>query len=796
MTDLRFALCLSTALMLASPSGATAQSTPDGASAHQAGFGAAVAISDGDVLVGEAQNQVRSGLVYIYRQDGSEWAEAGRIMADDAEATDGFGAALAEHEGSLAVTRVGGGGAVYLFERDMEGNWTQGQRLTSEDADEGDRFGASVALAGEHLLVGAPLQNGRRGAVYAFRRGADGMFAPAGKLTPADAKAADAFGGQIAIHGSEAFISAPARDQQTGAVYRFRFQGDAWAEGDPLPVDGLSRGSGFGTALSAGEGRLLVGAQRAANQVGAVYAFVELPEDQGWALAGTLLPFLAGQREGFGASVAYLGDEIWVGAPGSAGRQGAAYVYRRGDSGQFDEVSVVRPGEEGSNQFGGNLAVTDGLAAISMPAADFGLGRVVVYERNEMGDWETQTLVGEVEGFEAVAGGQVDCGEEGTASAFACTEVDLLSFLPVSELGGNRGVRLNDIWGWTDSESDREYALVGRMDGTSFVDVTDPFNPVYLGDLPLTDGANPAAWRDMKVYADHMFVVSDGAGNHGMQVFDLTRLRDFDGTPEIFDADAHYDQIASSHNIVINEETGFAYSVGSSMGGETCGGGLHMIDVREPKNPTFAGCFADPQTGRASTGYSHDAQCVVYRGPDADYEGREICLGANETALSIADVTDKSNPVAISRASYPNVGYSHQGWLTEDHRYFFMNDELDELQGLASNTRTIVWDLTDLDDPQMVKEHFGTQESSDHNLYILGDRMYQSNYQSGLRVLDISDPENPVEIGYFDTVPYGTNGPGFGGSWSNYPYFKNGVVAVTSGSEGLFLVRPRGRTVF
>ena len=796
MTNLRLAFGLTAALTVVGVHGVAAQSTPDGASMNQAGFGGAIAIADGDVLVAEAQNQLRSGFVYIYRKDGDEWTEAARLTADDAEASDGFGRAISQDGEMLAVTRTGSGGALYLFERDMSGAWTQTQKLTASDAAEGDNFGTSVALLGEHLLVGADRQNTRRGAVYAFRRGADGTFAEIGKLTASDLKAADGFGAQIALYGNQAFIAAPTRNQQAGEVFRFQFEGGAWSEVGPLAVEGLGRGSRFGTALSARDGRVLVGANRAAGQVGAVFAFVEVAEEQDWAFAGTLLPFLAGQREGFGASVAYVGDQIWVGATGSSGNQGAVYVYSRGESGQFTEVSMLQSGDEGRNQFGGALAVDGGLAAVAMTGADFGLGRVVVYEQNAAGDWETQMLMSEAEGFDRVAGGQVDCSEEGNASAFACTEVDLLSFIPVSELGGSRGVRLNDIWGWTDPDTDREYALVGRMDGTSFVDVTDPFNPVYLGDLPLTDGANPAAWRDMKVYSNHMYVVSDGAGNHGMQVFDLTRLRDFDGTPEVFDVDAHYDQIASSHNIVINEETGFAYSVGSSMGGETCGGGLHMIDIRDPKNPTFAGCFADPQTGRASTGYSHDAQCVVYRGPDSDYEGREICLGANETALSIADVTDKSNPVAISRASYPNVGYSHQGWLTEDHRYFYMNDELDELQGLASNTRTLIWDLTDLDDPQMVKEHFGTQKSSDHNLYIVGDRMYQSNYQSGLRVLDISDAENPVEIGYFDTVPYGTNDPGFGGSWSNFPYFRNGVVAVTSGSEGLFLVRPRGRTVF
>ena len=363
-------------------------------------------------------------------------------------------------------------------------------------------------------------------------------------------------------------------------------------------------------------------------------------------------------------------------------------------------------------------------------------------------------------------------------------------------MGGNRGMVTNDVWGWTDSETGREIVLVGMSDQTAFVDVTNPGNPTYLGRLPLTDGANPSVWRDMKVYKDHMYVVSDGSGQHGMQIFDLTHLRGLDGSnPVTFEPDGIYDRIASAHNIVIDEETGFAYSVGSSGGGETCGGGLHMIDIRDPDNPTFAGCFQDMTTGRQRTGYSHDAQCVVYHGPDERYQGHEICLGANETALSIADVTDKSNPVAIAMATYPNVAYSHQGWLTEDHTYFYMGDELDETGGNVATTRTLIWDLTDLEDPVLAAEYMADTKATDHNLYILGNTMYQSNYKSGLRVLDISDPVHPVPVGHFDTMPYGGDDAQMAGSWSNYPFFKSGVVAVTSGKEGLFIVRYRPRAV-
>jgi len=350
---------------------------------------------------------------------------------------------------------------------------------------------------------------------------------------------------------------------------------------------------------------------------------------------------------------------------------------------------------------------------------------------------------------------------------------------------------VSDVWGWTDPETGREWALVGRYGGTAFVDVTDPSNPIYVAELLLHSEARWNVWRDIKVYKDHAFIVSDGAGSHGMQVFDLRQLRSVRNAPVTFDETAHYAGIGSAHNIVINEETGFAYAVGVNSGGETCGGGLHMINIQDPTNPTFVGCFQDTSTGFQRTGYSHDAMCVVYHGPDEVYRGREICFGGNETALSIADVTDKDSPIALSSASYPSFGYAHQGWISEDHQYFFLDDEADELQGTTNGlTRTLIFDIKDLDDPVLAKEFAGTTPASDHNLYVQGNLMYQSNYVAGLRVIDVSDPENPEEVGYFDTVG-GENVAGFAGTWSNYPFFASGTVVVTSGREGLFLVRKK-----
>jgi len=315
---------------------------------------------------------------------------------------------------------------------------------------------------------------------------------------------------------------------------------------------------------------------------------------------------------------------------------------------------------------------------------------------------------------------------------------------------------------------------------------------VLLGNLPKTPNTPPSQlWRDIKFHGTHAFIVADGAGAHGMQVFDLTRLRDVDAPPVDFEPDTTYHEIHSAHNVVADTASKFLYIVAANSGGNTCGGGLHMVDASEPERPAFAGCYHDDSSG--GRGYTHDAQCVVYEGPDEEYRGRQICLGSNESELNIADVTDKSNPTTVARATYPNVTYAHQGWLDEEQRYFYMNDEGDEVAGVADRTRTLVWDLGDLDDPILVNEYFGPVPASDHNLFVTGDRMYQSNYGSGLRVLDISDRASPREIAHFDSAPYNDNEPGHSagqsGAWSNYPFFEDGFVVFPSVREGLFIMR-------
>jgi choice-of-anchor B domain-containing protein len=362
--------------------------------------------------------------------------------------------------------------------------------------------------------------------------------------------------------------------------------------------------------------------------------------------------------------------------------------------------------------------------------------------------------------------------QDGVSSGYACKNIEMLSRLSLAEIGGGSGA---DSWGWKDEENDRYYALIARSTGVSFVDVTDPEVPIYLGNLPTESGNEP--WRDVKTYSNHAFVVADNIAGHGLQVFDLTRLRGV-VTPQEFSTDATYKHFGPAHNIAINEQTGFAYVTGS----DTCQGGLHIIDIRSPKAPVNAGCFS-------ADGYTHDVHCTNYDGPDSDHAGIEVCLASNEDSITIVDVSDKQNPEMISRLEYPQARYAHQGWLTDDHRYFILGDELDE-RGNGSNVRTRVFNVEDLDSPQYTGAHIGSNPTIDHNLYARGPFLFQANYQAGLRILLMEDLEQAKmrEIAFFDT--YSTrDSREFSGAWNVYPFFDNGTILVSDMQGGLFVLR-------
>ncbi|HYO46318.1 MAG TPA: choice-of-anchor B family protein [Gemmatimonadota bacterium] len=755
-------------------------------------FGGAAGVADDEALFGQAETDREPGAVFVYRQTGDGWSQVARLMAEDGAVGDRFGAFIAVSGDVMIVGAPNadeGQGAVYAFERGDDGTWGPTAKLVAPERSPDDQFGIELALEGDLALASKADGESSTGSVYAFRRQPDGEWRLAGTFeAPAGVGFYEGWGRTLAVIDGAAMIAAGGADSGRGAIWVFPPEGgSAW--GAPERISGTEVGGRFGAGAAVAGEYLLVGAPLVAEARGEVIVFHRA--SSGWQEVGRI-----GPREGAGPQTFFGGvmnggadGQVWVSDFGINEFRGAVVELRRDGDTWSRGTTLEIPDLEPNAGVGGAFLVGGDFAAVGIPGDDYGVGSGAIFVEED-GSWRlVETVSLPIEPLPAVAGAAVECAD-GKAAGFECKDVTLLSFIPVQSIGGTRGVELSGNWGWTDPETGKEYALVGRMDGTAFVDVTDPENPVYVGQLLRTEGSPGSFWREIKVYKNYAFIVSDVAGEHGMQIFDLTRLRDVPTMPETFTEDAHYDRIQSAHNIVINEETGFAYATGSNGGEQTCGGGLHMIDIRDPENPKFAGCFSDPSTGIQKTGYTHDAQCVVYNGPDAEHRGREICFGSNETALSISDVTDKQNPLPLSVAEYPNVGYTHQGWLTDDQQHLIMDDELDELNGLVDHTRTLIWDVTDLDDPVVLKEFLNPNSTAiDHNQYVVGDKVYQSNYVQGLRILDISDVENPKEVGFFDTVPFGDNGTRFDGSWSNYPFFKSGTIVVNSGKEGLFLLK-------
>ncbi|MCB0077534.1 MAG: choice-of-anchor B family protein [Anaerolineales bacterium] len=359
----------------------------------------------------------------------------------------------------------------------------------------------------------------------------------------------------------------------------------------------------------------------------------------------------------------------------------------------------------------------------------------------------------------------------GFAGPYPCQHVDLLRHLTLDELSpattppAYRWV--SDLWGWVDPTDGREYALVNVERGVSVVDLSDPSNAFRAAfiDAPLPVDDPRGRTKDLKVYQNHAFIVSEISG-HGMQVIDLRQL------PAVAQV-AWFRGFGRAHNITINEASGFAYVSGS----DSCSG-LAIVDIREPAAPSAVGCYD-------AHGYSHDAHCVSYP-PSSAYPNREICFDFSADELVILDVTDKSAINTLSTATYSGRGYIHQGWTSDDLQFLYQDDEFDELsQGI--NTTTYIWDITDLANPQLVSTFTGPTTSTDHNLYVKNDHIYQANYSAGMRILDVSQPTQPCEVGYFDLLP-AHDAPGFEGAWSAYPYLPSGTLLLSGRQQGLFVL--------
>ncbi|KAJ1452223.1 hypothetical protein M885DRAFT_527770 [Pelagophyceae sp. CCMP2097] len=313
------------------------------------------------------------------------------------------------------------------------------------------------------------------------------------------------------------------------------------------------------------------------------------------------------------------------------------------------------------------------------------------------------------------------------------------------------------------------------------------------------------------------------------------------------------DVLDEAHNLVAFSEADIEagaepviIAVGASdkAGVRLCGGGMAIFGLEDPMVPEYLGCFG--------TRYTHDAQCVLYHGPDKRFTGRQLCFLSNTNEISVVDITDKNelelistvwgcdsgqkyyaqnpypylgNPIAACDPMFPiemetpggpykswHPAFVHQGWLSEDHSRFVMGDEVDEETGVVATVSTYYFDVSSLLTLKYEGIHASDYIGVDHNLYIDGKLSYHADYTAGMRVRTTDFAKGTKEVGFFDVAPDYITGytdgeigngvadvlPSEGefiwlGSWSLYPFFASGVVAVSSVDRGLFLLKYTGK---
>ena len=386
--------------------------------------------------------------------------------------------------------------------------------------------------------------------------------------------------------------------------------------------------------------------------------------------------------------------------------------------------------------------------------------------------------------------GRADCVNN-RADIHACENIDLISRIAVQDFGPEP-FALNDIWGFVDLNTEREYALVGLSNGASVVDVTDPEAPFEVGYVL---GAN-TDWRDLKVlqtfdaerdrWNAYAYVSADTAAH--LLVMDLTELPNRVSLGHRLVDWGIHNVYMSNVDYATGTPTGDAPPLLQALGTQQAQGRFLSYHLDDPLNPTLI--------AESTSEYSHDATSMRVRDERASQCAApggscEVLFDFNEQTLDLWDFSNQASPTMLSSVSYARAAYVHSGWWSEDGRYVFVQDELDELKH-GINTTLRVFGLSDLRNPIEIGVWTGPTEAIDHNGFVRGNRYYMSNYTRGLTVLDITDPRRPREVGFFDTFPI-SDGPGFNAAWGVFPFLPSGNLVVSDLDTGLYVLEDHTR---
>lgn len=309
------------------------------------------------------------------------------------------------------------------------------------------------------------------------------------------------------------------------------------------------------------------------------------------------------------------------------------------------------------------------------------------------------------------------------------------------------------IWGYAAPDG-KEYALLGANHGTYFIDVTDSTNIHTVAFLKADD----SHWREIKIVNHYAYIGEQVFSNTGyLQIVNLDYLPDSVHLEAIFDSTfktihtLSIDVLGDDHYIYIN---GPLDVEGNS--------GVHILDISNSVHPV--------EVGRYSTAWIHDSHIrgnLLYA---CDF---------NAGNIDIVDISDKRNPTLIAQIN--NCGYAlHSCWTTADGDYLMTCNEADAFP-------SHIYDVRDFENITEVANYRGDTTAVVHNTYIKNNFAYIANDVGGFRVVDITKPNVPVEVGYYDT--YTDSLTHSHGCFGAYPFLPSGKILASDRESGLYVFR-------
>ncbi|MBK8557231.1 MAG: choice-of-anchor B family protein [Lewinellaceae bacterium] len=331
--------------------------------------------------------------------------------------------------------------------------------------------------------------------------------------------------------------------------------------------------------------------------------------------------------------------------------------------------------------------------------------------------------------------------------------------LPVAS-PGNLNLQYSGCWGITVGST--EIAVLGGAAHLLFFDVTNPETPQLIGKFA---GSATTVWREIKSYKNRVYAVSDNT-SEGLMIFDCSQAPDT--IIRTYWSNVLFNK---AHTITLDTVSGRIYLNGSNEANQ----GLLILDVSQ--NPDQPVLLANQNN--LPGGYIHDS----YVRNDTVY------ASSGYNGYFVYDCTDPQNIVTL--ASVATGGYNHNSWLTADGRYAFYTEEVPQgrpirvvdLQNLANNEIEVVYSFLDGLLPG------GDTLAIPHNVYIADNLLFDSQYEDGLLVYDISEPTQPVLIAWYDTHPENTTYNKYYGCWGNYPWFASGNIVAGDMQNGLLVLK-------